>query len=538
MQLHGKQFIGSKTSAEGGETFRGFDPSAGRDLEPVYHEATDGEVDRAMRLAETAFEGYRRKTPQERARFLVAMGEEIDAIGDALVERAAAETGLPADPRLKGERARTVNQLKMFANLLEEGSWVDARIDRAMPDRKPLPRADIRRMLMPMGPVVAFAASNFPLAISVAGNDTASGLAAGCPVVVKAHPAHPGTSELVAAAIVRAAERTGMPEGVFSLLHGRGHALGLALVRHPATKAVGFTGSLRAGRALHDAGSTRQVPIPVYAEMGSVNPVFVLPGALAERGQKIAEGLKASVTLGVGQFCTCPGLVLGMESEPMRQFADQAASLIGGSPTGTMLYKGLGDAYNQGVERFARVPGVRVAGRSAQPAGGQGVRGPAVVFSTDAETFLKHDNLHEELFGPSTMVVTGRSKEDLLRIARGLEGQLSATIHGTPQDFEQYRDLIEILQEKVGRLVFNGFPTGIEPCQAIHHGGPYPATSDGRTTGIGTAAIERWVRPICYQDSPQFLLPPELQDPNPRNIWRLVDGVRTREPVQPAKAQA
>src|SRR3954453_18698146 len=531
MQLHGKHFIGSQTSAEGGETFRGFDPSAGRDLDPVYHEASAGEVDRAMRLAEAAFEGYRRKTPQERARFLVAIGEEIDAVGDALVERAAAETGLPADPRLKGERARTVNQLKMFANLLEEGAWVDARIDRAIPDRKPLPKPDMRRMLIPVGPVVAFAASNFPLAISVAGNDTASGLAAGGPVVLKAPPAPPGTSEMVAAAVVRAAQRTGMPEGVFSLLHGRGHAVGMALVRHPATKAVGFTGSLRAGRALHDAGSTRPVPIPVYSEMGSVNPVFVLPGALAERGQKIAEGLKASVTLGVGQFCTCPGLVLGLESEPMRQFTDQAASLIGGAPAGTMLYKGIGDAYQQGMERFARVPGVRVAGRSAQPGAGQGVRGPAVVFSTDAETFLKNQELHEELFGPSTMVVTGRSKEDLLRVAHSLEGQLTATIHGTPQDFEQYRDLVDVLLEKVGRLVFNGYPTGIEPCPSVHHGGPYPATSDGRTTSIGTAAIERWVRPICYQDSPQSLLPAELQDANPRGVWRLVDGVRTREAV-------
>lgn len=525
--LQGKQIIGNTTSAEGAETFRAVNPVSGRELDPAFHEATDGEVDRALRLAHGAFDVYRRKTPAERAGFLLAIAEQIEAIGDVLLERTAEETALPIDPRLRGERSRTANQLRMFAALLEEGSWVDARIDRALPNRKPLPRPDLRRMLIPLGPVVAFAASNFPLAISVAGNDTASSLAAGCPVVVKAHPAHPGASELVGAAIVKAAQATGMPEGIFSLLHGRGHALGAALVKHPLTRAVGFTGSLRAGRALHDAAATRPEPIPLYAEMGSVNPVFILPGALAERGAQIADGLKASVTLGVGQFCTNPGIVAGLESDRMRQFIADAATRLGATPPGTMLYPGIASAYREQVARFEKARGVRVAAQSAR----EGDKASATLFVTDADAFLHNPLLSEEVFGPSTMVVTGKSTAQLLDIARALPGQLTATIHATDDDLKEHRELINLLQQKVGRLLFNGFPTGIEPCNAIHHGGPYPATSDGRTTSIGTAAIERWVRPLCYQDCPQAMLPEELKDANPRNIWRMVDGERTQAPI-------
>lgn len=530
MMLHGKQFIGRQTSGEGTDTFRAVNPATGQELDPPVYEATEAEVDRAARAADAAFPAYRGKSPQQRAAFLVAIGEQIEALGDELLARTAAETGLPVDPRLRGERARTANQLKMFARLVEAGSWVGARIDHAIPDRKPLPKPDIRQMLIPLGPVAAFAASNFPLAISVAGNDTCSALAAGCPVVVKAHPGHLGASEMVAAAVLKAAEATGMPDGVFSMLHARSPGPSLALVRHPLIKAVGFTGSLRAGRALHDAGSSRPEPIPVYAEMGSVNPVFVLPRALAERGRQIAEGLKASVTLGVGQFCTCPGLVVGVESEPMRQLVEQTAGLLGGTPAGTMLYPGIADAYHKQAARFAHVPGVKVAGGTADAPAVPGARGAAVLFSTDVDTFLGHDELREEVFGPSTMAVTGRSKADILRVAESLPGQLTATVHGTPQDLEEHRDLIDLLRQKVGRIVFNGYPTGIEPCPSVHHGGPYPSTSDGRTTSIGTAAIERWVRPVCYQDCPQALLPDELRDENPRGIWRLVDGEFTREP--------
>jgi alpha-ketoglutaric semialdehyde dehydrogenase len=528
MQLHGRHFIGSAFSAESRDIFRGVNPATRADLDPVYHEATSDEVDRAARLASDAFEDFRSRPPEQRARLLDAIATEIENLGDALIERANAETALGV-PRLTGERARTANQLRMFARMVEEGSWVQARIDRALPDRKPLPRPDLRRMLVPVGPIVSFAASNFPLAISVAGNDTASGLAAGCPIVIKAHPAHPGTTEMVASAVIKAVRDTGMPEGTFSVLHGRGHEVGLALVRHPLVKAVAFTGSLRGGRALFDAAAARPEPIPVFAEMGSINPVFVLPGALAQRGRQIAEGLKNSVTLGVGQFCTNPGLVVGMEGESTRSFVRAVGELISDCAPGTMLYEGIRRAYADGVKSFSQVSGVKVAGRAKAEADPAKTQAAAAVFEADAETFLSNRRLGEELFGPATLVVTGRSKEDLMRVARSLEGHLTATVHGTPEDLDEYRDLVAVLETKVGRLVFNGFPTGIEPCNAVHHGGPYPATTDARTTSIGTTAVERFVRPVCYQDFPQSALPPELRDGNPRKIWRLVDGQMTRE---------
>ena len=535
MQLTGRHCIGTETSAAAGETvrgetFRGVNPATRQELDPPYPEATNEEVDRAARLAADAFDDFRSRPPEQRAKLLDAIATEIENLGDALVERANAETALGV-PRLTGERARTANQLRMFARLLEEGSWVQARIDRALPDRKPLPRPDLRRMLIPVGPVVSFAASNFPLAISVAGNDTASGLAAGCPVIVKAHPAHPGTSELVGSAVAKAVRETGMPPGVFSVLHGRRHELGMNLIRHPLVKAVGFTGSLRAGRALFDAAAARPEPIPVFAEMGSTNPVFVLPGALQLRGRQIAEGLKNSVTLGVGQFCTNPGLVVATESDSTLTFTDFVTDLIAAAPPGTMLYDGIRSAYEQGVEAFSKVQGVAVAARSRTPADGNKTEAAPTLFTASARTYLSNSRLGEELFGPSTLLVTGTSKEELEQIARSLEGHLTATVHGTPQDLEEYRNLVSILQTKAGRLIFNGFPTGIEPCNAVHHGGPYPATTDARTTSIGTTALERFVRPLCYQDFPQSALPPELQDDNPRGIWRLVDGHMTRDPL-------
>ena len=528
MQLHGRHFIGGDLSSQGRDVFRGVNPATRAELDPPYHEATPGEIDRAARLAAEAFEDFRSRPAHQRARLLDAIASEIERLGDALLERANAETALGV-PRLTGERARTANQLRMFARMVEEGSWVQARIDRALPDRKPLPRPDLRRMLIPVGPVVSFAASNFPLAISVAGNDTASGLAAGCPIIVKAHPAHPGTTEMVASAVIKAVTDTGMPLGTFSVLHGRGHDVGLALVRHPLVKAVAFTGSLRAGRTLFDAAAARPEPIPVFAEMGSINPVFVLPGALRQRGRQIAEGLKNSVTLGVGQFCTNPGLVVGVDGEATRAFLGSVAELIAQCEPGTMLYDGIRRAYADGLKSFGAVPGVKLAAQAQSPADPAKTQAAAAVFATDAETFLGNRRLSEELFGPATLVVTGKSKEDLERVARSLEGHLTATVHGTPEDLEEYRDLIAILETKVGRLVFNGFPTGIEPCNAVHHGGPYPATTDARTTSIGTPAAERFVRPICYQDFPQSALPEELRDGNPRKIWRMVDGQMTRD---------
>jgi NADP-dependent aldehyde dehydrogenase len=494
----------------------------------AFEEASGAHVDLALAAAEHASHQYRRLPADMRAAFLDRIAEAIER-ADGLLEAASAETALPP-ARLTGERARTTSQLRMFANLVREGSWVDARIDRALPDRQPLPKPDIRRMLIPTGPVAVFGASNFPLAFSVAGGDTASALAAGCPVVVKAHPAHPATSELAARAIIAAVNASGMPPGVFSLLQSTRHEVGAAIVRHPHTTGVAFTGSLRAGRALFDAAAGRPDPIPVYAEMGSVNPVFVLPGALAERAGAIAAGLTQSVTLGVGQFCTNPGLTIGIDDERFGQFVRQMEVLIGDTLPATMLYPAILQSYEAGVHRLRAIDDTRTT-RSSGGVGGTGdVESQArpSLFDTSAQTFMRHRELGEELFGPSTVVVRCGSRDEMEEVARGLDGQLTATIHGTPSDLSAYASLLSILEDKAGRLIVNGFPTGVEVCPSMHHGGPYPATTDPRSTSVGTAAIHRFARPLAYQNFPQTSLPVELQDGNPRGIWRLVDGEPTR----------
>lgn len=527
LALLGANFIGSTPSKQGTNTFTAKDPSNGRALSPDFHEATEDEIDRALQAAEAAFEADQARPAEDRARLLERIADEIEALGDPLIERVCAETALP-EGRVRGERGRTTGQLRMFAALVREGSWVDARIDRAIPDRTPAPKPDLRRMLIPLGPVAVFGASNFPLAFSVAGGDTASALAAGCPVVVKAHPAHPGTSELVAGAILRAVDACGFHPGTFSLLHGVRPEMSLALVRHPLLQAVGFTGSLRAGRALFDAAAARPVPIPVYAEMGSVNPVFVLPDALAERSDAIAEGLAASVTLGAGQFCTNPGLVFGVANDALDRFVARVAERIAAAPAFTMLHPGICSAYGQGVAALSAVPGVRIA---AQAAPGHADTAAAAVLTTDAGTFLREPRLHEEVFGPSTLVVRCDDLAGLERVAQALEGNLTATLHGTPADLSAAGRLVALLRRRVGRLIFNGFPTGVEVCPSMHHGGPYPATTDVRSTSVGTAAIYRFARPLCYQDFPQDALPPELRDRNERGLWRLVDGVLTKDDV-------
>lgn len=523
MELHGKNIIGGSPGASGHGTFRAVDPASRREIDPAFHEAGEAEVDQALRISAEAFQIYRRRAPEDRARFLREIAVQMDALGEELIERANRETALGVE-RLRGERGRTIAQLRMFADVVNEGSWVGARIDHAMPDRKPLPKPDVRRMLIPIGPVVVFGASNFPLAFSVAGGDTASAFAAGCPVVVKAHPAHPGTSEMVATAIDRAVKNAGMPPGVFSILHGRSPELSLALVRHRLTTAVGFTGSLKAGRSLFNAAAARPNPIPVYAEMGSVNPVFLLPGALAERADQIAQGLKQSVTLGVGQFCTKPGVVVGIDGDATQKFAAALAELMKAAAPGALLHAGVHSGYLEGVRQVLQVQGVRVAATAAEASSTQVV---PTLFLTDGNTFLSHERLGEELFGPSAVLVTASSKQQMMQIAGGLEGHLTATIHGTPQDLREFAGLADLLQQKVGRLIFNGFPTGVEVCPSMQHGGPYPATTDPRSTSVGTAAIERFARPVCWQNFPQEALPPELQDNNPRGIWRLVDGKLT-----------
>jgi alpha-ketoglutaric semialdehyde dehydrogenase len=526
--LHGAHLIGTRTSSERPSALRGHDPSRGEPLEPAFAEATDAEVDQACRLADAAFPAYSALAPKARAAFLREIAQEILALGDVLLDRANKETGLPL-PRLQGERGRTVSQLEMFAALIEEGSWVDARIDRAKPDRTPLPRPDLRRMRVALGPVVVFGASNFPLAFSVAGGDTASALAAGCPVVVKAHPAHPGVCELVGSAIVRAARKTGMPEGTFSMLQGGGTDVGQALARHPLVKALAFTGSFAGGRALYDAGTRRDEPIPVYAEMGSANPVFVLPDALATRGEAIAKGLAASVTQGAGQFCTNPGLTFMLRSVGAEAFLANTGELLGSAPAGTLVHRGIKDAYDRELDKVSHLEGVTVRARSEAKGPCSETEARPALLLTDGAAYRRHPRLAEEIYGPVTVAVVCAAAAELIDVARSLRGHLTATIHATEKDLAAFQELVSVLRQKVGRLVFNGFPTGVEVCPSMHHGGPYPSTTDANATSVGTAAIERFVRPVCFQDFPQSSLPEELLDANPRGILRLVDGAFTRE---------
>jgi len=528
MPLFGRSLIAGQLSSTNGHPFTAVSPLDSQPLEPAFHEATQEDIDRALWQAEEAFASYRNTTPEARARFLEKIAEEILALGDELLDRAHRETGLPLD-RLKGERGRTCGQLQMFAALLREGSWVDARIDTALPDRQPVPKPDLRRILRPLGPVVVFGASNFPLAFSTAGGDTASALAAGCPVIVKGHRAHPGTGELVAGAIARALEACGLPHGVFSLLHAAGVEVGLALVRHPFTRAVGFTGSHPAGRALFDCASSRPEPIPVFAEMSSLNPLVLLPGALRERRVALVQGLKTSITMGVGQFCTKPGLVFALGGPDFETFAEEFAAAIRATPPGTMLHPGICHAFHDGLAAMEKTPGITRVAESDQDPDSTKSQGEPTVFATDTADFLTQRGLHAEVFGPYTLLVSARSFTELEEALKSLDGQLTATLHGTPEDFAQAADLLHILERKAGRLILNGYPTGVEVCPSMQHGGPYPATTDPRFTSVGTAAIQRWSRPIAYQSFPSDLLPPELRNENPTNILRTVNSTLTRD---------
>ncbi|HKR13520.1 MAG TPA: aldehyde dehydrogenase (NADP(+)) [Pyrinomonadaceae bacterium] len=506
--LKGTSIIGFGRGAVGAATLQGFNPATTENLLPLYHAASRAEVDQAAELAQAAFASYSQTSGVEKGRFLRRIAENIEALGDELIARANAESALP-EPRLRAETGRTCSQLRLFAGVVEEGSWVDARIDRGDPERKPLPKPDVRSMWRPLGPVVVFGASNFPLAFSVAGGDTASALAAGNPVIVKAHPAHPGTSELVGLALQQAVRDCDLPEGVFSLLYDAGNEVGTALVKHPLIKAGGFTGSRAGGRALFDVASSRPEPIPFYAEMSSINPVFILAGALRERSDQLAAGLHASVTLGAGQFCTNPGLIMLADNEDSDAFVKRLGELMVYTNEQTMLTPAIKASYQKGVSS-------RMAHTALQTVG------PSALFKTTATDFLANPELAEELFGPSTLVVI--YTDQLFNLVKALEGQLTATIHGTEEDLQTHQDLIRLLETKVGRLVFNGFPTGVEVGHAMVHGGPYPATSDSRYTSVGTRAIHRFARQVCFQDFPGSTLLPELQDENPLNLWRMIDG--------------
>lgn len=528
MTLTGSHLIAGRESAPHGHFYHGVNPATSAKLEPAYADASSDEADEALAAAEGAFDALRLAPVETRAALLDAIADEIMALGDPLLERAHAETGLPM-ARVTGERGRAVGQCKLFAALTRDGSWADARIDHAIPDRQPLPKPDVRRVMMPIGPVVVFGASNFPFAIGVVGTDTVCALAAGCPVVVKGHPAHPGTCEMLGRAVVKALQKVGLPAGSFSLLHGKGTEIGMALVKHPLTQAVGFTGSLRGGRALMDAAAERDHPIPVYAEMGSINPVFVLPGALKERASKIAEGYIGSVTMGVGQFCTNPAIVLGLKGTELKQFVSNAAAHATKVVPQSMLHRGICEAYDAGTAVWRTIDGLELAGESEAEAKDEATQAACRIFTTTLDVLEANEELRREVFGPCSIITECPTLDDMLRFANSLEGQLTAMIHGTEQDLIDYAPLLRVLEKKVGRLIFNAFATGIEVCPSMHHGGPYPAASHSHFTSIGTASIYRWVRPVCYQGFPDAALPEPLQGKNVRQAMRLVDGALTRD---------
>ncbi|MEC5126037.1 aldehyde dehydrogenase (NADP(+)) [Verrucomicrobiales bacterium BCK34] len=530
MEISGRQLIAGRETSATSDSFKADNPATGEALEPAFYEATVGEINDAVEAALEAFEIYRSKRVETRADFLDAIADEILVLGDEFLERTSAETGYPL-ARCSAERDRAINHTRQFANLIREGSWLDARIDLPDPTRKPFPKPDVRSLMQPLGPVAIFGASNFPIAISVLGADTMSAFASGCPVVIKGHPAHPGTCELAARAIYAAADKTGVPAGVFSLLQGRGHEVGTALVRHPDITAAAFTGSLAGGRALFDIANQRPVPIPFYAEMGSINPLFILPGALKTRAPQIAEGFVAALTQGNGQFCTNPGVVLGNESEDWQRFSALVKEKVEAVAPATMLHAGIHNAYRSGIESRCENEDLQILGHSSADPDDAKLEAAAYLFETTQQGLVNDPTLLDELFGPCSTLVSCGGSDDMIAVAKSLEGSLSVTIHGTEKDLSDHRDLIAILQTKTGRLIFNGYPVGLEVCHSIHHGGPYPATTHSHYTSVGTRAIERFVRPVCYQDWPDALLPIELQNANPRGVLRMLNGHRTRDAV-------
>ncbi|MFN8357306.1 MAG: aldehyde dehydrogenase (NADP(+)) [Spirosomataceae bacterium] len=492
----------------------------------MFPNATTEDINQVMEAAQTAFLSFRTKSGKEKATFLRAIADEIEALGAELIQTAMQEAHLP-EARLVGERGRTCFQLRSFADLVEEGSWIDATIDTALPDRLPLPKPDIRKISIPLGPVVVFGASNFPFAYSTAGVDPASAWAAGCSVVVKAHPGHPETSELVASAIRKAVARTGMPEGVFGHVHSTGFEAGQALVMHPLTKAVGFTGSFAGGKALFDMANQRPEPIPVFAEMGSTNPVFLMPEALQHNAQGIAKQYAGSITLGMGQFCTKPGLIFGIEGADLDAFVEALAEAIQGIAPQPMLHGGIAKAFR--TKRQQVLEGAHLAAENAQTQTElEGI--PSIATVSGAE-FLANKTLHQEVFGPFSLVVKCSNMDELRTIITHLEGQLTATLMATEADLRAYADVMQSVSLLCGRLVLNGVPTGVEVCPAMQHGGPFPSSTDGRFGSVGAHAIRRFVRPLSYQGFADEFLPDELKNTNPLNIWRLVNSVWTKDVI-------
>jgi len=526
--ITGKNYIGNQLSAKGNKTYNTFNPQLNLENAPRYTEATEEEIDEAVRLASKAFKTYRQVSGKKKAEFLNAIADEILALELELIETYCSETGLP-EGRALGERGRTVGQLRAFAELLQEGSWVEASIDTAQPERKPLPKSDIRKMLLPLGPIVVFGASNFPLAYSTAGGDTAAALAAGCPVLVKSHPMHAGTGELVASAIIKAAEKTGMPSGVFSNLNSSGIEVGTQLVSHPGVKAVGFTGSIRGGRALYDLAAKREEPIPVFAEMGSINPVVILPKALKNRGEALAKTYAGSITLGTGQFCTNPGLLLGVKGEALSHFIQVLSHEIIQIEPSCMLHPNIIGAYEAKKQKALSQPELTVVADFDTEVKTNYAR--QTVTTVEGLTFLNNSTLHQEVFGPYSMVVQCEHIEQLEQIISKLEGQLTGTLIADNEEAMHYPQVIAALQNRVGRLIYNGVPTGVEVCPSMVHGGPYPASTDSRFTAVGIHSIKRWVRPFSYQDWPNNLLPDALKNENPLKISRLINNKPTTDTI-------
>ena len=522
--ITGKNYVGNKLSASGSTTFRTFNPQINIENETIFTEAVPGEINTAVSLAASAFSAFRNVSGKQKAKFLNTVADEILALEDVLIKMFCSESGLAVE-RAKGERTRTIGQLRAFADLVEEGSWVEATIDTAQIERKPISKPDLRRMMIPLGPVVVFGASNFPLAYSTAGGDTVAALAAGCPVIVKSHPMHAGTGELVSSAVIKAVERTNMPNGVFSNLNSSGYEVGIQLVKHPEIKAVGFTGSITGGRALYDLAAGRDEPIPVFAEMGSINPVIILPRALKKRGEDLAKTLAGSITLGTGQFCTNPGLILAVKGETLSNFNKSLSEEILKVAPSCMLHPNIIGAYKKNKLKALAQSELTVVAEYKKEVQTNFAR--QTVVTVEGKTFLENPNLHQEVFGPFSIVVQCESTDQLETIISNLEGQLTGTLIGDEKEVENYLNLIAALQNRVGRIIFNGLPTGVEVSPAMVHGGPYPASTDSRFTAVGIHSIKRWVRPFSYQHWPNSLLPKELKNENPLGISRWIDGIQT-----------
>ncbi|MBS1668996.1 MAG: aldehyde dehydrogenase (NADP(+)) [Bacteroidetes bacterium] len=491
----------------------------------MFKDATIEEINSAAVLAWKTFHIYRKQSLKQRADFMRAIAVEIDALGASLIETAMKETNLP-EARLQGERARTIFQLNSYAEACERGDWLEARIDTAIPTKTP-PKPDIRKMLVPLGPVVVFGASNFPFAYSTAGGDTACAFAAGCPVIVKAHPAHAATSELVAGAILKAAEKSNMPQGIFAHIHSSGFEGGKALVMHPHVKAVGFTGSFIGGKALFDLANQRKEPIPVFSEMGSTNPVFLLPEKLNASATDIAKMYAGSITLSVGQFCTNPGLIIGIAGPSLQNFKDNLAAEIKNIAPATMLHPGIAKAFVGKREAALKQPSVETVAVSSLPS--KENQGTPTIASVDAKTFLKNPLLHQEIFGPYSLIVSCADMKEMTAVAQHLEGQLTSTLMATDKEIMENEDLVEAVKNICGRFILNGVPTGVEVCLSMHHGGPFPATTDSRFTSVGADGIKRFARPVAFQNWSNALLPDELKNENPLNIWRTVNNMLTKD---------